>query len=340
MVHWSSIPPRTQIQTDGTSSIIFLIHKSGNRPKPIGLVMNLGPISRALSIVIAMLFFSLSAYAIDDALLTNAETAAQSTRLDLERVQNAISQTDVGDDQLAAQRNIIEKLRLDSIAQANALNAPLKDFTQQLNQLGPVPTEGHGETSVIAAQRQVLNNAVARLSAAQKQFELLGIEAEQTTGKISALQRTQFLQRVFKSDKSIFNPQLWIDTATGVATLGARLSSLISNWWATQSPVAQWTGLGLFPAFLLILAIFYRFFRRMIRNWLDLAAASSARYSPLRRLGRVIGGLIIIAIVLLISNFLLTTSISLAGLSTPRFDLLVTAFVSIIIPVIFQFSVA
>ena len=287
-----------------------------------------------------MLFFTTTSHALDDALLTSAETASQSARADLERVQNAISQTDVADDQLATQRNIIEKLRLDSLAQANALNAPLKDFTQQLNQLGPAPTEGHGETSAIAAQRQTLNSAVARLSAAQKQFELLGIEAEQTTGKISALQRTQFLQRVFKPDKSIFNPQLWIDTATGVASLGTRLSSLISNWWQSQSPMAQWTGLGLLPAFFLILAIAYRFANRVMGRWLGIATAPAIAYSPLRRLGRVIGSIIIISLILLISNVLLTTSIGLAGLSTPRFDLLVTAFVDIVIPVIFQSSVA
>ena len=290
--------------------------------------------------MIAMLFLTTTSHALDDALLTRAETAAQSARADLERVQNAISQTDVADDQLATQRNIIEKLRLDSLAQANALNAPLKDFTQQLNQLGPAPTEGHGETSAIAAQRQTLNSAVARLSAAQKQFELLGIEAEQTTGKISALQRTQFLQRVFKPDKSIFNPQLWIDTATGVASLGTRLSSLISNWWQSQSPMAQWTGLGLLPAFFLILAIAYRFAKRVMGRWLGISNAPAIAYSPLRRLGRVIGSIIIISLILLISNVLLTTSIGLAGLSTPRFDLLVTAFVGIVIPVIFQSSVA
>ena len=302
--------------------------------------MKIGPIIRALSIVFAMLFLATGARAFDDATLTNAETAAQSTRSDLERVQNAISLTDVADDQLATQRNIIEKLRLDSIAQANALNAPLKDFTQQLNQLGPVPTEGHGETSAIAGQRQTLNSAVARLSAAQKQFELLGVEAEQTTGKISALQRTQFLQRVFKPDKSIFNPQLWIDTATGVASLGTRLSSLVSGWWESQGRVAQWTGLGLLPAFFLALALVYRFSKPMLGGWLDIASTPDRGYSPLRRLGRVIGSLIIISIVLLLFNFLLTTSIGLAGLSTPRFDLLVTAFVGVIIPVIFQSSVA
>jgi potassium-dependent mechanosensitive channel len=302
--------------------------------------MKFGPIIRALSIVVAVLFLATTSHAFDEALLNNAETAAQSTRSDLERVQNAISQTDVADDQLATQRNIIEKLRLDSLAQVNALNAPLKDFTQQLNQLGPVPTQDHGETSAIAAQRQSLNNAVARLSAAQKQFELLGIEAEQTTGKISALQRTQFLQRVFKPDKSIFNPQLWIDTATGVASLGTRLSSLVSGWWQSQSPMAQWTGLGLLPAFFLILAIVYRFSKRMMGRWLNISTAPDIAYSPLRRLGRVVGSIVIISIILLVSNFLLTTSISLAGLSTPRFDLLVTAFASIVIPVIFQSAVA
>ncbi len=302
--------------------------------------MKLGPIIRAFGVVIAMLFLSTTSQAFDDAPLSNAETAARSTRSDLERVQNAIAQTDVADDQLVTQRNIIEKIRLDSLAQAGALNAPLKDFTQQLNQLGPIPTKDHGETTAIAAQRQTLNNAVARLSAAQKQFELLGIEAEQTTGKISALQRTQFLQRVFKPDKSIFNPQLWIDTATGVAILAARLSSLVSVWWESQSPVVQWSGLALLPAFFLNLAIFYRFFRRMMNGWLDIAASSGTAYSPLRRLGRVIGSLIIIAIILIITNFILATSVSLAGLSTPRFDLLVAAFAGAVLPVIFQTSVA
>ena len=302
--------------------------------------MKLGPIIRAFGVVIAMLFLSTTSQAFDDASLNNAETAARSTRADLERVQNAIAQTDVADDQLATQRNIIEKIRLDSLAQAGALNAPLKDFTQQLNQLGPIPTKDQGETTAIAAQRQTLNNAVARLSAAQKQFELLGIEAEQTTGKISALQRTQFLQRVFKPDKSIFNPQLWIDTATGVAILAARLSSLVSGWWESQSPVVQWSGLALLPAFFLNLAIFYRFFRRMMNGWLDIAASSGTAYSPLRRLGRVIGSLIIIAIILIITNFILATSVSLAGLSTPRFDLLVAAFAGAVLPVIFQTSVA
>lgn len=302
--------------------------------------MKLGPIIRAFGVVIAMLFLSTTSQAFDDASLNNAETAARSTRADLERVQNAIAQTDVADDQLATQRSIIEKIRLDSLAQAGALNAPLKDFTQQLNQLGPIPTKDQGETTAIAAQRQTLNNAVARLSAAQKQFELLGIEAEQTTGKISALQRTQFLQRVFKPDKSIFNPQLWIDTATGVAILAARLSSLVSGWWESQSPVVQWSGLALLPAFFLNLAIFYRFFRRMMNGWLDIAASSGTAYSPLRRLGRVIGSLIIIAIILIITNFILATSVSLAGLSTPRFDLLVAAFAGAVLPVIFQTSVA
>jgi len=302
--------------------------------------MKIGPIIRALSIVLAMLFLTTTSQAFDDATLNNAETAAQSTRSDLERVQNAISLPDVADDQLANQRNIIEKIRLDSVAQASALNAPLKDFTQQLNQLGPVPTKDHGETAAIATQRQTLNSAVARLSAAQKQFELLGIEAEQTTGKISTLQRTQFLQRVFKSDKSIFNPQLWIDTGTGIASLGTRLSSLVSGWWESQSPTAQWSGLGLLPAFFLILAVFYRFFSRIMGGWLNIEAAPANAYSPLRRLGRVIGSLIVIAILLIVTNLLLTTSISLAGLSTPRFDLLVTAFAGAILPVIFQSSVA
>ncbi len=302
--------------------------------------MGMGPIIRAFVIAFAMMLCTVQAHAFDETALAAAESDAVSMRADLERVVSVIGQAEVTDDQLATQRGILEKLRLNAVAQVDVLNAPGKDVGQQLNQLGPAPEKGATEAVAIAAQRQTLAQTAARISAAQKQFGLLSLEAEQTTAKISALQRAQFFQRVFRPDVSIFNPQLWSEAAAGAGLLQSRLSNVLSFWWQNLGPNVQWTALLLFPGVFLALAIFYRVFKRMVGKWLGLAIHDERTPSPLRRLWRVVGGLIVVAAVLLLFNTLLTASIGFAGLSTPRFDLLVSAFIGILSPVIFQTAVA
>ena len=220
--------------------------------------MKFGPVTRALLAALALLFHIGLAAAFDDTSLLAAEREALGMRSDLERVQSVLDQQGVTDEQLAEQRGLVEKLRLNAVAEAEKLSAPLDDVNQQLNQLGPLPAEGQKEADTIAAQRTSLTDAVTRFTAAKKQFELLGLEAEQKSGKVSALQRTQFFQRIFKPDKSILNPQLWRDTGTGMGLLKTRVGSLLATWWQEKIPNMQWTGMLLLPAAAAVMWSLYR----------------------------------------------------------------------------------
>jgi hypothetical protein len=98
--------------------------------------MRFGPSFRAVIAALALLIQFGLAQAFDNSALLASEREANVMRSDLERVQSVLEQAGVTDDQLAVQRDIIEKLRVDSVSEALKLAAPLDDVEQQLNQLG------------------------------------------------------------------------------------------------------------------------------------------------------------------------------------------------------------
>jgi small-conductance mechanosensitive channel len=245
--------------------------------------MGLGPKFRAVIAALALLIQFGLAHAFDDANLLASEREALAMRSDLERVQSVVEQPDVTDEQLISQRELIEQLRINSASEAVKLAPSLDNVQQQLDQLGPLPSEGTKETPTIAGQRLELTEAVGRFAAAKKQFELIGIEADQISAKVSATQRNQFFQRIFKADKSILNPLLWRDAFVGAGILFGRLSSLLTIWWHSQAPSAQWAGLMLLPAVLVGLWSGWRIIRGNFQAWLP-AAPSTEDMSPLRRL--------------------------------------------------------
>jgi potassium-dependent mechanosensitive channel len=252
--------------------------------------MQTGPILRALCIALAMFIQLGSVQAFDDTALLAAEREATGMRSDIERVQSVLTQEGVSDDQLAEQRGIVEQLRINALAEVEKIVPPLEDVKQQLQQLGPVPTSGPKESEAIATQRASLSDAAARFTEAKTQFELLGLEAEQMSSKVSNQQRTLFFQRIFKPDKSILNPQLWRDTATGVWLFGTRLSSLVSAWWQEQTPKLQWPGLFLLPAALIFFWALIRLLNSYVGGWLPPKTEVPLLVSPLRRLWRVVFG--------------------------------------------------
>ena len=302
--------------------------------------MKFGPVTRALLAALALLFHIGLAAAFDDTSLLAAEREALGMRSDLERVQSVLDQQGVTDEQLAEQRGLVEKLRLNAVAEAEKLSAPLDDVNQQLNQLGPLPAEGQKEADTIAAQRTSLTDAVTRFTAAKKQFELLGLEAEQKSGKVSALQRTQFFQRIFKPDKSILNPQLWRDTGTGMGLLKTRVGSLLATWWQEKIPNMQWTGMLLLPAAAAVMWSLYRLLNLNFGSLLPNRKTDEGLYSPLRRLWRVAFGAMAIFACIIIFALLLSASINVSNLYSPRFDLLVTAFIDVLSPCIFNSGLA
>ena len=298
--------------------------------------MSHSPSLKVMLAVLAVLFQLGSANAFDDTSVVTAEREASGMRSDLQRVQVVLDQFGVTDDQLADQRGIVERLRLDAVVQGAKLNPSLDDMRQQLNQLGPAPAEGQMETAAIADQRRGLNDAVARLTAAKKQFDLIAIESEQMSGKVSAQQRTQFFQRIFKADKSIFNPQLWQDSATGASLLFSRFSGLISVWWQNQAPNAHWAGLLLIPVVIAGFWSLYRLLSSNIQKWLPTRFEDSLQLSPLRRLWRVTWGAFALVMLVGLLNLLVLSSMDVANLLTPRFSLIVNAFLGLISPVLIK----
>ncbi len=302
--------------------------------------MRAGPHIRAFLTALALLLHIGVAAAFDDTGLLAAEQEVKGMRSDLERVQSVLDQQNVTDEQLADQRSLVEKLRLSAVDEAAKLSAPLDDVNQQLAQLGPAPIDGQKEAESIAAQRASLTDAVARFTAAKKQFELVGLEADQMSGKVSGLQRTQFFQRIFKADKSILNPQLWRDTATGVGLLKIRIGSLLSTWWQDKVATMQWTGLLLLPG---AVAVLWSLFRLLIPNLgglLPNRKIDVGLVSPLLRLWRVVFGAFAIFAWLAVFALLLVASLNVSNLNSPRFDLIISAFIGVITPCIFNSGLA
>jgi potassium-dependent mechanosensitive channel len=294
--------------------------------------MKRGPILRAVLTALALVIQLGLAHAFDDASLTNAEQQAVNMRADLDHGQAVLNQPSATDDELADLRNKIEQLRLDSVTENAKLNAPLDAVKQQLNQLGLPPVAGQSEAQTISSQRVTLTDVVSRFAAAKKQFELIGVEAEQMSGKISAEQRTQFFQRIFRADKSILNPRLWQDAATGTSLLVSRMGNLVSFWWQNQAANARWAGLLLVPAVIGFFWSVYRLIRANLKNWLPRRSELELSSSPLRRLWRVTWGMLLIITISLLFNLLISASLDASNLMTARFDLLVSAVLYIITP--------
>jgi hypothetical protein len=131
--------------------------------------MKYGPIIRAFFTAMLLLLQLGFAQAFDDTVLLSAEREATGMRSDLERVQTVLDQEGVTDDQLAEQRSIVEELRLNAVVEVTKINPSLDAVKQQLNQLGPPPTQGQTEAATIATQRRELGDAVSRFTAAKKQ---------------------------------------------------------------------------------------------------------------------------------------------------------------------------
>ncbi len=291
-------------------------------------------------VLTAFLLNAAPAHAVDAALVVNAEHEAAALRSDLERAQGVLAQDSVTDEQLADQRNAMEQLRANAQSEAAKLASPIKDVQQQLNQLGPVPANGQTEADTIATQRKLLADTLARLTAAQKQFDLVTLETDQTSAKVSGLQRDQFFQRIFRADKSIFNPQLWRDAATGAVLFATRIVGLISAWWDQQAPQANFLGLLIVPAAFVALWFLYRVLNINFAGWLPAPKGPLVPLSPLRRLWRVVWGALGMVVGLCILAFTVEVALSLSNLNTPQLDLVLQALFWVLAPTLFQFGLS
>ena len=254
------------------------------------------------------------------------ERQVESLRADLQRLRDVAANPATTDDQFSEIRRNLETIKLNASKAGTDLAGPIANLNQQLAKLGPAPAAGQTEAAAIASQREMMNQLLARFSAAQKQTDLVATEADQLSGTVSSAQRDRFFQRIFNPGKSILDPSLWADTAEGVSVFGVRVQSLISNWWQSQRDGARPSGLLLFPAVLMLLAGLAGLVRRVIRRFFQPGwSRDPEQVTALDRLwraasvtvGLVVGGMLLAVLVY--------ASLGLAQLFTPRFAILVEA---------------
>jgi potassium-dependent mechanosensitive channel len=208
-----------------------------------------------LTAALLLLFNCAAALAYDEVKLKDAERMATLLQAQLRSVANRIDGGTLPDDALSAQRTTLEKMRAAANAGAEKASGPLSEISTQVTELGPAPAEGQQETETISNQRKELNAQLARATAAQKQFVLIGLEVEQAQARLTALQRGQFLQRIFKADRSALNPALWANTWEGAQILTARVSNLFARGLQDASGRTNFTGFLLLPVGLFILGV-------------------------------------------------------------------------------------
>ncbi len=204
-----------------------------------------------------LLLSNAASIAFDEVKLKDAERMATLLQAQLRSVASRIDGGTLTDDALVAQRTTLEKMRTAANVGAEKASGPLDEIATQVNELGPAPANGQQETEAIANQRKELSAQLARATAAQKQFVLIGLEVEQAQARLTNLQRGQFLQRIFKADKSVLNPSLWSSTWEGTGILSTRISNLFARGMQEAEGRHNYTGFLLLPVGLFILGVVF-----------------------------------------------------------------------------------
>ncbi|MBL8906898.1 MAG: mechanosensitive ion channel family protein [Rhizobiales bacterium] len=265
-----------------------------------------------------------AAGAVDAGLAGQAERAAENFRSELTQIQRELVLPTLSDDQLSQHRGNIEKIRAGVIAQALALGGPIAEIKAQLAKIGPEPAAGQSEAEGITAQRKELTETLQRLEGAKKQLELISVEAEQTGARAAALQKDRFFSRIFEPGRSVFNPDLWADSAAGAGQFVQRLIALLDAWWNAVRADARLSVLLLIPAIFAGAFLAYEAGARWLRRRF-LASSGESVPDDLARLWRVVRGTVLTAAAIFVTIFAVWSTIGIAGVSTPRFDMLLRA---------------
>jgi len=281
-----------------------------------------------LAVFISALFWLVAhvsaAGAVDAGLAGQAERAADAYRTELTQIQRDLQNPAMSDAQLTRHRGSLESIRTGALERAQSLAGPLAEIAAQLAKLGPAPGAGQSEADTIAAQRKDLTDTQQRLEGAKRQLELISVEAEQYAARAAALQKDRFFGRIFESGRSVFSPSLWADAAAGANQFVQRLTALLQTWWNTVGAEARPGFLLLIPAIFAAAYAIYGFGAAWLRRRFRMVNGAKAP-DDLARLWRAVRWTVVAAAAVIVIAIAVSITIEAAGLSTPRFDLLVRA---------------
>jgi potassium-dependent mechanosensitive channel len=272
--------------------------------------------------------------AYDEVKLKDAERLAILLQAQLRGVAGRIDSGALQDELLGAQRTTLEKIRAAAGVGADNASGPLNEISTQVKGLGPPPENAVPEAESIAAQRKDLNTQLARATAAQKQFILVGLEADQVLARLTNLQRSQFLQRVFKADKSILSPALWTDVWNGASLLKQRVGLMLSSGVANTTGRTGYSGLLLLPLGLFLVGMFlFRLLPNlMVRVGLGELNTPDEQPSGLLKLWHVIWSYFKYLLLLVAGVLLLNAALDATGLLSAPLSRLLTVVVEALKP--------
>ncbi len=274
------------------------------------------------ALIFAIWIFGGAANAFDEAIIGQAERAALAFRADLQRLETEIASPTVSDQQLVAQRDKLEDIRSRALSQASLLDDSIKEMSEQISKLGPAPAEGQTEAPEIEAQRKLLNDTYNRLQGVRTQLQLVAVEAEQQAERASSIQRDQFFQKIFESNRSVLNPYLWADTGVGVQIFFQRVGTLINNWWNDIHRTVSATSLLLLPLILVAIVTLWWFVSQYL--WMRIRQRALRIDNPnnLERLWRIVRAVLGTMVLSGVLIFLIFAYLQSAGFLTPRFSIL------------------
>ncbi|MFO1034604.1 MAG: DUF3772 domain-containing protein [Hyphomicrobiales bacterium] len=182
------------------------------------------------------------------------------------------------------------------------------------------------EAPEIANQRKLLTTWSANLSGLRKQIDLINVEADQHLTRLSTLERDQFLARIFKSERTILDPRMWIAALKSTGQFILRLGNLLTSWWANVAPQAN---LYVFFSIPVSVAVLLAAGVRLIglRRSRQQAGEEMAGWSQRQKLGHVVAGTLQLAAVVVIFAMGLLAALQASGLSNTQSDLLTTGFI-------------
>ena len=272
----------------------------------------------ALAALCALILAVSAAAAFEQAILGQSERALQDFRTEITRLTDQLRKPVLTEKELVDTRAALEKLRAAAADRSAKLSAPLDEVNQQLSSLGDPPPEGSSEDAAVAKQRGDLSIARDRLQSLKSQFDVLAVEAEQSSGRVSVLQRDQFFERIFDRNRSILNPSLWYDTGVGLSLFAAGLARLFRNWWAEVGPTGDPVGLLLVPLFVVVFAGGYVLIRRGLARWMTRYTSRARSIDNMTRLWRIVRALITTVVAAIILFLPIRLSLDAAGYMTPR----------------------
>ena len=295
---------------------------------------------RFFAALLALLCLVGTALAFDEALVRRAERAIEEYRPQLLNISKELQNPALDEQQLVTFRDRLELIRADAVKLSTSLAAPIAEVNQQLASLGPAPGGNETEPSSVADERRDLLASLNRLSGIKSRLDVGAVEAEQMAGRIAAIQRNSFLERIFESDRPILSPSLWVDTGAGISLFASRLGGLFAAWWDEVAPTANFRTLLLIPIFASILGVGYVLLRRGLVRWTRSRPREQQIPNDLNRLWRIFRALITTVVALIILYAPVRVALKLGGFITPRFDLILTAVFELILASLIYYVLA